>query len=464
MAKYYHEHPSPLRFCNPYLKTAALGCIFATLGLILKAYAASLTRTASEGGAWGNVYLSFQVIANRAASIMLMFSAFALALSVLLLFEADERKLKRLIEKALYNPSYGNPLHLKERDLLPHIICEHVGLGSYNIIISAHESATASDIEKCAPSISSALNRKLQGYAVTSVETDIAFNSVTFRVEDVKRDHTIIVKTSDEMRPSDKTLLFVDKENSIDLTTSGSILVVGKTRSGKTTGVIALLLQVLSCGRDNAYSEVIIIDPKQAELSRLPHTVTLDEDGEATSILSALKNYSQTITNRQRFLNNLSEEQGDAVKWWDAGLNPSFLFIDEYVACRAIFPKKATKDSDYCLDTFDNYLKRIVTMGASAGCFAIISIAEASVQEGGLPAMLRSAMSTKILFRPTKTEALLIWDKQMIETLPSRAYNPGEAWFSSTDGKHDVVSCVKFPSMEFPAYRELSRLLTAYYE
>ena len=145
-------------------------------------------------------------------------------------------------------------------------------------------------------------------------------------------------------------------------------------------------------------------------------------------------------------------------------MHPSFLFIDEFVACRSIFPKKAAKDSDYCIDTFDGIIKRIVTMGASAGCYVIISIAEASVQEGGLPAMLRSAMSTRILFRPSRAEALLIWDKVKIDPLPERTYGPGDAWFSSTDGVHDSVNFVHFPKMNFPVYRELGRLLSLYYK
>ena len=117
----------------------------------------------------------------------------------------------------------------------------------------------------------------------------------------------------------------------------------------------------------------------------------------------------------------------------------------------------------YCLATFDAYIKRIVTMGASAGCYVIISIAEASVQEGGLPAMLRSAMSTRILFRPTRPEGLLIWDKAKLDTMPERVYGPGDAWFSSTDGLHDTVSYVHFPRMDFPVYRALGQLLAEYY-
>lgn len=140
---------------------------------------------------------------------------------------------------------------------------------------------------------------------------------------------------------------------------------------------------MLLAGRDEYGSEVIIIDPKRAELSRLPHAIVPDEDGEATEILEALKRFESAMVKRQKVLNDHSEEHGDAVKWWEAGFHPSFLFVDEYVSCRSLFPSKAAKDSDYCLATFDAILKRIITMGASAGCFVIISIAEASVESGG---------------------------------------------------------------------------------
>ena len=78
--------------------------------------------------------------------------------------------------------------------------------------------------------------------------------------------------------------------------------------------------------------------------------------------------------------------------------------------------------------------------------------------------MLRSAMSTKILFRPTLPEARLLWDSEKLTELnTSRTYLPGDAWFSSTDGKHDLVTYVHFPRLDFPAYRELGRLLDEFY-
>ena len=79
------------------------------------------------------------------------------------------------------------------------------------------------------------------------------------------------------------------------------------------------------------------------------------------------------IKERQKALNGLSEQWGNAVHWWDAGMHPSFLFIDEYVALRSLLPKKADKAApDYSLAEFDDLIKRIVTMGASAGCYVII--------------------------------------------------------------------------------------------
>ena len=45
-----------------------------------------------------------------------------------------------------------------------------------------------------------------------------------------------------------------------------------------------------------------------------------------------------------------------------------------------------------------------------------------------------------------------------------RVYGPGDAWFSSTDGIHDIVSFVHLPRMELAVYGELGRLLRAYYE
>lgn len=459
--EFYDSKANRLRYASDAVRCGFRGVVF----LVVAAFFSSVFPAVinkppvTDFGKWFACFLMVACVACIAASVSQL--AIALAYHILTL---DSHKIITQVRRALYDSEYGNPLHLKDGERLPKVTCSELEDRQFTLQIEA-QTATVDQLKGLAPVISSALKGPFAAFAVSHVACDPAGRFVQYRLEDVTIDHSLTYQDVEAMRPERPTLLTVQDNVSIDLTTSGSMLVAGKTRSGKTTGVIALLLQVLLAGRDKFGSLVTIIDPKRAELSQLPHTVTIDDDGEARAIVEALRTFAETVTRRQEVLNGLSDKKGDAVKWYDAGMKPSFLFIDEYVALRSILPKKAAKDDEgYSLDAFDGLLKRIVTMGASAGCFVIVSIAEASVQEGGLPAMLRSAMSTRVLFRPTMTEARLMWDKEKLEAMPDgMVYGPGDAWFSSTDGVHDEVSPVHFPCIKFPAYAELGRLLKDYY-
>ena len=456
----YRREVGPLAYASPGVILLVLGGVALLLAGMLALGFRGLAP-AADGPLVGAIV---RMVGQAAAVVACVGIGAVIAAAVVHVLTPDRAKIQRKVRRALCHPSYGNPLHLQEGELLPMVKCQEARPGVYDLTVTAG-AVTVETITGAASAISSALNGRYIRYAVTQMDTGVAFDRVTFRIEDVLADRSLTFEKVEDMRPRGPTKLRIQDGTEIDLTTSGSMLVAGKTRSGKTTGIIAILLQALQCGRDEYGSEVIIIDPKRAELSRLPYVVALDGDGEARGILDALKRFSDTIVTRQAVLNNLSEQVGDAVKWWDAGMHPSFLFVDEFVSLKSIFPAKPAKDDpDYCISAFDSYIKRIVTMGASAGCYVIISIAEASVQEGGLPAMLRSAMSTRILFRPTRSEGLLLWDKVKLDPLPERVYGPGDAWFSSTDGEHDAVSYVHFPLMDFPVYKELGRLLTLYYE
>ena len=456
----YHNDAPPILFAPVSAKIAVLAGAFfilSALAWFVKTALSALTNAAIMAA-----------LARRAGwlSIFLMIVGVLVATAAIIVHRKTptEAQICRMVCRTLFCPTYGNPLNFCDGERLPHITCNPVLSGQYAVKITTL-TVPAEKLEKISSIISASLNRKYERYAVTQIDTDVAFNHVIFLVDDVTINKSMKIHSVGELRPHDPTKLTVQQGMNIDLTASGSILVAGKTRSGKTTAVISLLLQVLLAGRDSYDSKVVIIDPKRAELSRLPHVYTLGEDGEATEILAAIQHFANTITVRQAELNGLSEKCGDAVKWWDAGFHPSFLFVDEYVAARTIFPKKADKERpDYCLATFDGLIKRIVTMGASAGCYVIISIAEASVEEGGLPSMLRSAMGTKILFKPTLPEARLLWGSEKLEALnTARVFKAGDAWLSSTDGINDNITFCHFPTMDFPVYRELGRLLTAYY-
>lgn len=464
MLTYYNGRASRLRFAAPHTLLGVGGVASVLLGLLLfvAGWVALQVPTnyfispAALGG--------FACSLVEAGSCLIGFACLLfLGAGILYKFMPDNERIRHMVYRGLCCPAYGNPLRLKDGEFLPRVSCVPSNAGRYKITVTG-ASVAMEDVVKSASRISGLINGKYQRYAIVYAENSPDYHDAIFEIEDVIQDYSLTFHAVGEMHNYDPTKLLIQNGTAMDLTFSGSMLVAGKTRSGKTTGIISLLLQVLQQGRDDYGSEIVIIDPKQAELSRLPHVVTLDKDGGARKILDAIRHYAEAIKARQDVLNDQSEHCGDAIHWWEADMHPSFLFLDEYVACRSLFPKKPARDDDYCLTTFDDLIKRIVTMGASAGCYVIISIAQASVDEGGLPSMLRSAMSTKILFRPTLEEGRLMWPGPDLEILAiARRYVPGDAWFSSTDGEHDAPSYVHFPHMKFAVYRELGRLLKEYY-
>lgn len=462
--KYYHSNGLPLSCASTSAKLFALA-VASTLASLLCFILNELLKMF-------NNYVGYSPFLDSSAEILFNVAVGVVTLALMFYIMAiyfrvtytNSQRIQDSVRQKLFLSENGNPLRFKDGELLPQIGCRECRAGVYELFITA-TACTTTDIMNISDAISACLNTKrLCHYAVTQRNEDITRKRVTFIIEDVVTHREFVIDNVLQLKQKVPAMIAIQSGTYIDLTTSGSILVAGKTRSGKTTAIISILLQVLALGRDCYGSNVMIIDPKRAELSRCSKTYTLDENGDARAILGAITSYADEISRRQKILNDISERKGDVSHWWEAGMLPSFLFIDEYVALRTILPKKASKDDEsYSLTQFDSLVKRIVTMGASAGCFAIISIAEASVEEGGLPTMLKNAMGTKILMRPTLTEGRLMWDSEKISNLPERTYQPGEAWFSSTDGIHENVSTVHFPVMNFPVYGELSRLLDKYY-
>lgn len=201
-----------------------------------------------------------------------------------------------------------SPMHLTILKTTPFFqnhygsVSRETGLGSYEIVVGVAASRVE-DISNVSSSISASLSRRF--------ESDVAFNSVTLAVEDATIDRILYCDSVEDLHSGKPHILAVQKGASIDLSTSGSMLVAGKTRSGKTTGIIALLLQALLAGPDDHGSRVMIIDPKRAELS---HVVTLDADGGGRVVLDALRDFADSVTERQAYLNTLARERGDAVK------------------------------------------------------------------------------------------------------------------------------------------------------
>lgn len=383
---------------------------------------------------------------------------------------SDKRNIKYLVKHRLCAYKMGNPLHLRDSEIQP-IVKVYVAERGYQIRVEC-ASARFDDVAKLETVISDCLKKKFGDYAVVKREEDIAARYVDYYIEDViSGTQKQSVYSSIEDIPIDKTKLFIRDDVYIDYSKvlNSSALIVGKTRSGKTTGIISVfLLPVLKQGPDTFGSKVVIIDPKNAELSQCAHVVSPDINNNVVKVLEAVKDFNCTRIKRQQIINEEGRKQGKAAKWFDVGMKPSLLFVDEWVALLGLFPKKASKDNpDYCLAEFQSLIQQIATQGASAGCFLLISIAQASVGVGGLDSVVKNSCGIRIMFKPEKNDSRFIWDdSKQLEVLREWNFGPGDAWVSIDDGSHNHIGFVKFPKLEvrFDEYRALSDLLEEYYK
>lgn len=452
-----------LKWSLPTTKGGAVGGLVALIGVCLLVVAGVLDRVVVPERV--SSYVAEVAKALGVAGMGMVAGGGGLVVVALIahVLLPDSWCLRWYARKRLFAFRFGNPLRFKDGERLPHLSVSR-DEGGYWLRVSAI-SSTPEELVNAQNALSAGMHGRFSDFAVTQIDSDVAGKWVCFRFENVRRDRAISVHSLGDLGTGDVTKLRVQEGLEVDLTSSGSMLAVGVTRSGKTSGVLALLLQIASHGPDAWGSRVVIVDPKMAELSRVSHTVTLDEDGTARSILRAMRGLEELTKKRQSALNEESESSGSPVKWWDLGMHPTVLFIDEFVALRTLFPTRTLKDDGgYNLSEFDASLRRLMTMGASAGVFVIVSIAQASVEN--IPSMLRRAFSTKFLFRPTLDEARLVWDSSRFESMPQRIYGPGDAWFTSEDGVHDNVTFAHFPVFApgFGEYRVLGELLTAYEE
>lgn len=384
------------------------------------------------------------------------------------IFRSDERQIKYCVLKALCSYNYGNPLGLKENTNMPVIKVSKTDSG-YMIRISC-PSVDFNKLASLESTIGTSLTKKFKDYSVTNKFEDIACNYVDYYVENVieKFSKQNIYKTVDDIPIHNSHTLEIRNDVLIDLSKvlNSSCLLVGKTRSGKSTGAIStFLLPILLQGKDEYNSEVIIVDPKNAELSQCSCVLSPEKNGDVSHILKAIESFNETRIKRQEYLNKETlKNNGESVKWWELGMKPSILFIDEFIAFQGMIPKKAPKDNPlYCLEHFKSLLQSIVTQGASAGTFLILSTAEASVESGGLSKIVNNACGIKVLFKPTKAEASFLWDSNKLENFREWQYSAGDTIFSIDDGFHNMVSFVKFPKLEFGEYKALSQALKEYY-
>jgi hypothetical protein len=377
-------------------------------------------------------------------------------------------RIRIMARKKLLQPKYGNPLHLEDGDVIPQISITENADDSFTLSVQSI-SFRMKYLQDITDIITANLTGDLAPYGVTAVAPNGECWAVNYRIENLiyAREHQDVYKSPADIPKADGFLPIRDTFGiNLSACKNSSMLFAGHTRSGKTSAIIAsVLLPILKAGPDKYGSRVVVVDPKGAELSQAsPHVLTPD-NGNCRHIFEALVDFEQCRQERQQVINRMCRENGGSpAHWQEAGFRPSIMFLDEFVSLINLIPKKAPRDCpDYSRDNFKALLRRIITQGASAGCFIVISIAQASVGAGDLDTIVSEACGVKVLMRPTAEEASFIWRADQIVNLPSTRLGPGTAWISIDDGEHENPTFTRFPRMLFGEYATLGKMLDKYY-
>ncbi len=450
-----------LRYCSPTPKIILFGVVLLLFAGITKAFELLASSIVCSLG-W-----DYEINFSGITTFFAVLSGLVFLISIIeKTCRGARRDIKYVIRRTLCDSSYGNPLHLKDGEIEPSVEVSKTEKG-FKIRIDCI-SANFDDVSSLETVISCCLRNKYGDYAVVAKENDLAGRYSDYYIENVVMSYcqkSIYFSLADI--PAHLTKRYIRDDVYIDYSRvlNSSAIAAGRSRSGKTTAIISVfLLPILKLGRDDFGSRVVIVDPKSAELSLCPHVLSPAPDGSVEHILDAIREFNQSRIERQKIINEYCLQTGHAAKWFDVGMKPSVLFLDEFVSIQDMFPKKATKDKpDYSLVDFQGLLCQIATQGASAGCFLILSTAEASVGTGGLQSAVNNACGIRMLFKPSLDEARYLWSSEALSVMRERQYSAGDAWFSADDGINNSVRFVKFPRLEFGEYSALSELLSLYY-
>lgn len=130
----YHHDTGPLAYASPGVKLLSLGIVALMLAGVLALGCRGLASTASVPlvGAVGRMM-------GQAAAAGLCVGIVAVIAAVAVHFWMPDRaKIRYKVQRALYHPSFGNPLHLREGERLPAVVCKNtLRSGVYDLTVTA---------------------------------------------------------------------------------------------------------------------------------------------------------------------------------------------------------------------------------------------------------------------------------------------------------------------------------------
>lgn len=293
-----------------------------------------------------------------------------------------EKKAEKAVTKSLLATMSVNRLQDTPYISVPSVtVCDS---RPSHISVEVEKLAGMYDIDKMIEDINSSFRKKLSDYAVTSAMITENGLMYKFILEDKGSDKTWRPATLDEMKQKSHVIKL--QENlSVNLADSPHLIVWGKSGSGKSTAILAMILQLFLQG-----AETYFIDPK-LEYSAFKNFYPSDMIAEDTeAILELLRRVCDKLKDRQRKVSKgVRERKKMGLRAYDLDMKPVVVVADEIGSAVAMMDSKQKKE-------FLGLLTQIVQKGRSVSVFAIVGTQSPKV-ETTLSSDIRQQFATKIL-------------------------------------------------------------------
>lgn len=295
----------------------------------------------------------------------------------------DMTGLESAITRALIDTKNINRVKDVNYLLVPWVVCTWQD-GKVRIEIAKIPSLKQVEIDNLSEIVDSCLTGKYANFA-TDLKL-ISDNRLEFRfvAENIGENKTFVPRTLQDLIQKPYELM-LQKDLKINLAKSPHLAVWGASGFGKTTVLLSLVAQMLSCGTDLKF-----IDGKD-EFSSLadfyPSTKIVSDQDEILQMLAAI--CEKLIPARQKIVAAAVDKQKKfGLRGYDIGLRPVVIVADEVGSVVGSMDSKQKKQ-------FESYLGQIAQKGRSISVFLIM--ASQSPATDVVPQSVRAQFSTKIL-------------------------------------------------------------------
>ncbi|WP_337019175.1 hypothetical protein [Oceanobacillus massiliensis] len=225
--------------------------------------------------------------------------------------------------------------------------------------------------------------------------------------------------------------LRIDKRLSFDLKHT---LLVGATRTGKTYGLIGLMLQMIN---KSIHYELFFADPKNDQLRKIGNWINPKKTAYTTEDITDLigRVYQRLIEREKEMAKaTLNRMTGD---YRDVELEPIFLIFDEFSSFINVLDSKERKN-------VLGRLTAIVQRGAGAGVFLLLIMQKSDATT--LPTAIRSNLLLKIVLGNASSTTYTTTFESSSD-IPIFNFRQGQGVF--LDDTMTVPRLVSFPYLKF---------------